>query len=317
MSLSPTTASAASVAAETANLQPAPGHAPRSLYGYTPTEWICVTFVVLFALSTVLHLGQAIRSRLWWLLPTACLAGVGEIIGWVARLESSHDPTLINPYLIQISTTIISPTPLIAANFVVLGNVIQRIGQDYSRLSSKWYTIIFLSCDIIALIIQALGGAKASAAVRNGQDPKPGGDIMLAGVSFQLAGLVIYVTLASEFLLRYAYDHPFKRRSEVAFRADRVEKKMKVMIIGLGLEAVFLFIRSIYRTAELSDGWQGKIITTQVYFNVLDGAMIVLAMFTLNAFHPGQLLGHAKTWKAGYVQPEAEAESHRLKQLPQ
>lgn len=47
-------------------------------------------------------------------------------------------------------------------------------------------TIIFCSCDVVALIAQAFGGAKASIAVKNRKDPALGGDIMLAGVSFQL-----------------------------------------------------------------------------------------------------------------------------------
>lgn len=39
--------------------------------------------------------------------------------------------------------------------------------------------------DIIALIIQALGGASAAAAVNQGKSAKPGGDTMLAGIIFQ------------------------------------------------------------------------------------------------------------------------------------
>jgi hypothetical protein len=31
--------------------------------------------------------------------------------------------------------------------------------------------------------------------------------------------------------------------------------------------------RSIYRIIELSTGWHGRIIETEVYFNVLDGAI--------------------------------------------
>ncbi|OSD00019.1 RTA1-domain-containing protein [Trametes coccinea BRFM310] len=303
------TPSSSAVAAAATTRGPQVGH--FNPYGYDPTKWICILFVVLFALSTVIHIGQALRSRLWWLLPTACLAGVGEIIGWVARLISSSSPNELDPYLIQITTTIIAPTPLIAANFVILGEIIRRVGPDYSRLSSGWYTIIFLSCDIIALVIQAIGGAKASLAVENGNDPGPGGNIMLAGVAFQLAALVIYVVLASEFLMRYAYDHPFKRRSSTPTRADRVEKNTKLMICGLALGAIFLFIRSIYRVAELSNGWRGKIITTEVYFNVFDGAMITLAMFTMNAFHPGVLIGHAKTWKThGHGAAKEDKESN-------
>ncbi|CDO68773.1 hypothetical protein BN946_scf184989.g39 [Trametes cinnabarina] len=264
-------------------------------YGYIPTHWICILFLVLFGISTFLHAGQAIRSRLWWLFPTACLAGVGEIIGWAGRLISSTDPNDLNPYLMQITTTIIAPTPLIAANFVILGEIIRRVGPDYSRLSSSW----------------SIGGAKASIAVQNGNDPGPGGHIMLAGVAFQLAALVVYVILASEFLLRFVYDHPFKRRSSMPSQAEGLQKKTKLMIVGLAFAAVFLFIRSIYRVAELSNGWGGKIITTEVYFNVFDGAMIVLAMYTMNALHPGLLLGHARTWHThGGAVPKTDKESN-------
>ena len=35
--------------------------------------------------------------------------------------------------------------------------------------------------------------------------------------------------------------------------------------------------------------------------DVLDGAAIVVAMFVLNAFHPGMLLGKAHTWREGSV----------------
>ena len=40
----------------------------------------------------------------------------------------------------RITTTIIAPTPLIAANFVILGQIIKRLGQQYSRLSARWCT---------------------------------------------------------------------------------------------------------------------------------------------------------------------------------
>lgn len=48
----------------------------------------------------------------------------------------------------------------------------------------------------------------------------------------------------------------------------------------------------MYRTIELIDGWDGRIIKNELYFNILDGAMIVASMFCLNILHPGQLLGH-------------------------
>jgi hypothetical protein len=48
----------------------------------------------------VIHLGQAIRFRMWWLLPTAVVAGIGELIGWSGRLWSSYD-ILSDGFLMQ------------------------------------------------------------------------------------------------------------------------------------------------------------------------------------------------------------------------
>ena len=62
-----------------------------------------------------------------------------------------------------------------------------------------------------------------------------------------VAALVIYVVLASEFLLRYNYNHPFPRATKASSKPGQMDKKTKLMIFGLCLEAIFLFVRSIYR----------------------------------------------------------------------
>ncbi|THH14780.1 hypothetical protein EW146_g5597 [Bondarzewia mesenterica] len=261
----------------------------HTLYGYVPTEWVCALFVALFGLSTLLHVIEAAWSRLWWLFVTAVVAGILEILGWSGRLWSSRNPSAVNPFLMQIITTIIAPTPLVAANFVILGRIVTHLGQQYSRLSAYWYTIIFCICDLIALVVQAVGGALAAEAVQTkGGNPKNGGHIMLGGIVFQLAAIVAYSLLAAEFFMRYAHDAPVHPHTRY-FRRP-MDKNMKLMIGGLSFMTLTIFIRSIYRTIELSDGWTGRIIRTQVYFNVLDGAMITLAIFTLNIFHPGWLL---------------------------
>lgn len=44
---------------------------------------------------------------------------------------------------------------------------------------------------------------------------------------------------------------------------------MKVLICALVFNTTCLFIRAVYRVIELSDGWTGRIIHTQVYFSAL------------------------------------------------
>ncbi|PBK89674.1 RTA1-domain-containing protein [Armillaria gallica] len=269
-----------------------------SPYNYIPSTTIAIIFVVLYSISTICHAGQGIYYQMWWVFPTICLAGIMEVLGWSGRLWSSYSPSLNNPFQIQIVTTILAPTPLVAANFVILGVLIKRLGPVYSRLTPRMYSIIFCSCDVVALIIQGVGGGIASAA-----DTLPaankGGNIMLGGIVFQLVVITVYVICAAEFLVRYIKDIPIRTANS---QVDVVSKKpvysrgvmsgkSLLMLGALALSTLFLYIRAVYRTIELSDGWNGVIISTQVYFNVFDGAMVVLAIYIMNLAHPGFLLG--------------------------
>lgn len=92
---------------------------PESQYGYIPSEKVAITFLALFGLSTgelylyesaealvlslypASHIGQAVYFRLWWLLPTACLCGIGELVGWSGRLWSSFSPDADDPFMMQ------------------------------------------------------------------------------------------------------------------------------------------------------------------------------------------------------------------------
>ncbi|KAK0462227.1 RTA1 like protein-domain-containing protein [Armillaria novae-zelandiae] len=263
-------------------------------YGYTPTEYVTIIFVALFGASTFAHTVQSLHYRMWWPFPTIILAGVLEVLGWSGRLWSSFSPTLRNPYMIQIVTTIIGPTPLVAGNFIILGGIISLLGPVYSRLSPKYFS----------LIIQGAGGGIAASADDHAGATR-GGNIMLGGIIFQMVVITCYAILAAEFFFRYIKNQPVysrigsraTRQSEVTlasneqyFRGD-LSPKIKLMAIALSFNTLCLYIRAIYRTIELSDGWNGRIITTEVYFNVLDGAMVVLAIYAINFAHPGRLLG--------------------------
>ena len=126
--------------------------------------------------------------------------------------------------------------------------------------------------------------------------------------------LLFFSFIAAEFLLRFAYDRPIRHSNEggvINYRGV-VDRNIGSMILGLSIITSVLLIRSVYRTIELSEGWTGAIVSTQWLFSAsmlnnllplqsanhclfintdaFDGAMIVLATFTLNFLHPGRLL---------------------------
>ncbi|KAJ7575571.1 RTA1-like protein [Mycena floridula] len=257
-------------------------------YNYIPSRAAGFLFLILFGVSTLSHAVQGLYFRTWWVFPTIVLAGIIECVGWTGRLMSSYSPTAKGPFLAQITTTIIAPTPLVAGNFIILGALIARLGPVYSRLSPKWYSIIFCSFDFISLLVQGAGGGLASTQ----DDPTLGGHIMLGGIIFQLVTMSIYVCLASEFLYRYLKDRPLasRRRQIPDSLRGAFEWKLKAMVAALIFSTIVLF----YRVVELGDGWDGRIISTEIYFIVLDGGMVTLAMYVLNVVHPGWFLAEEK-----------------------
>ena len=115
----------------------------------------------------------------------------------------------------RITTTIISPSFLTAALFKIVGDIIILLGPDYSRLkpvtckqpfptscicsvdviahahAHDLDLAVFITLDVAALVVQAVGGAQASIAAQTGNDPEPGGDIMLYGIVVQLIGVTL------------------------------------------------------------------------------------------------------------------------------
>ncbi|KAG8891158.1 hypothetical protein FRC01_014870, partial [Tulasnella sp. 417] len=300
-------------------------------FGYIPTLWITALFVGLFFLTTVVHTGQALYYKIWWLIPTFAICGLGEVLGWAGRLWGSRQPYVMDPFLMQICCTIFSPTFLTAGMFFVFGRIIGLVGPEYSRLRPKTYAITFISLDVAALVVQSVGGSQASAADTL-EGANRGAKVMVGGIFLQMVAITLYVIIQVEYLIRVYKDRPIHPRPAAPAVAmatlsptargagaqtpntyvgesdadkakpaqatvapapvtgwQRVSKNIRLMLLGLVIATVFIYIRSIYRTIELLDGWNGPIITNETLFNVLDGTQILLAMVTLNVLHPGWL----------------------------
>ncbi|KAI0837055.1 RTA1-domain-containing protein [Hypoxylon sp. FL0890] len=242
-------------------------------YGYRPSLAAGIVFCVLFGIAFFGHTFQTIRLRRW----TSALLTIGaltELIGWAGRTWSSECPYNRNAFLMQITTLIIGPVFFTAALYVLLGMFIEVLGREYSLLSARMYTIVFMTCDIISLVVQAVGGAMASMASGDGNDTKLGTNIMVTGVLFQLAAMTVFALLTLDFL----------RRSS-KFGLPREYNKI---LIALFISLAAIFARSIFRAVELIEGWNGYLMMHETYFIALDGALMVLAVIIFLPFDPAR-----------------------------
>lgn len=55
----------------------------------------------------------------------------------------------------------------------------------------------------------------------------------------------------------------------------------------MGLATLTIFIRSVFRVAELSGGFNGSLFNEEIPFMILEGPMVIIACTAMSAFHPG------------------------------
>jgi len=252
-----------------------PGSKP--VYGYDPSLVAGIIFCVLFGLIMLLHTFISFRYRVWWQLVFA-IGALTEVLGWAGRTWSHYCPYQTTPYILQMTTLIIAPTFFTAGIYIILGRLIRSFGHHVSPISAVSYLYIFCTADVVSLVIQAVGGGMAAIAYEKTPpgNTSSGTHIMVAGILFQLASILIFVYLFTIVIIR-----ALKSRGEVLTR-----RKIQ-WIIGATVFAVMLIVtRSIYRTIELLQGWSGYLITTERYFIALDGAMMTLAVGVFNLVQP-------------------------------
>jgi len=148
----------------------------------------------------------------------------------------------------------------------------------------------FIPCDVISLIMQAVGGAMASIASHNGEDTKTGDNIMIAGLAFQVLVLLIFISVSIDFglnvLRRYRRLGADALDQSADMRALRSSWGFRGLLGALALATICIFWRSVFRVAELSRGWEGPLMARQDLFIGFEGVMIIVACFSLNVFHP-------------------------------
>jgi hypothetical protein len=167
---------------------------------------------------------------------------------------------------------------------------------------------VFITCDFIALLLQAAGGAIASIAKTQSVD-NIGKDIMVTGVAWQVFSLALFATLCGEYALRV------RNTSQVVlnptFEELRNSRKFKAFLCALGVATLTIFTRSVFRCAELSGGFRGPLANQEVTFMILEGAMISIAVTSLTVCHPGLVFKdawHTANWSMRNNDAQAAAE---------
>ncbi|OTA99449.1 hypothetical protein M426DRAFT_269225 [Hypoxylon sp. CI-4A] len=291
----------------------------KSYYQYRIDLAPNIVFDAFFALSLLGFVGVYLFTRRGGAFTIAMALGLlCEIIGYVGRILSWHDQWSEQGFLIQIVCLTIAPAFLAAGIYLCIRQIVFAFGPENSRLPPKYYTRIFIPCDIISLLLQAAGGGLASNEFHTGNSTDLGSNIMITGLSFQVFTLLVFIVLCLDFLIniirrRRSMGSAAALSQDPALVAVRKSWMFRGFLVALAVSTVCIFWRSVFRVAELTDGWASPLMGRQDLFVGFEGVMITVAVWVLNIFHPslccGELMGgrFARQGKtAWYCQQQSE-----------
>ncbi|KAH8662824.1 RTA1 like protein-domain-containing protein [Tricladium varicosporioides] len=222
-------------------------------YRYTPSVAACIIFIILFTITSTIHLYQLLRTRAWLLIPIV-IGGFGEIIGFIIRIMSSKqapDYTL-ELFIGQSSPTLLAPALFAATIYMCLGRIILATGgQNLSPISTKWLTKFFVAGDILGLAIQTAGAVIMPQGTL--ADYHMGSNIVIAGLAVLVFSFGIF--MISELRILY-------------------------------ISSALIFIRSIYRLAEYSEGNDGWLQRHEWTFYIFDAVLMWIVLVLFNLYHP-------------------------------
>jgi hypothetical protein len=259
-----------------------------SQYEYRLSLAANVALLAIFALSLLGFIGVYAFTRLGTAFTVAlCLGVIAEIIGYAGRVMSYYNQWEETGFMIQICCLTFGPAFMAAGCYLCLRRIVVAFGRENSLIRPEFYTRIFIPCDVVALLLQAGGGGLAAS---SDDDPQLGTDIMIAGLAFQVATGAGFVIASAFFAFR-----TFRRYRALGSQAFdqnpefvqmRRSTKFRGFLVALALSSTCILVRSVFRVAELSEGWNGPLMKKQNLFIGFEGGLIVVCCLALNVFHP-------------------------------
>ncbi|WVQ85253.1 hypothetical protein IAT38_007418 [Cryptococcus sp. DSM 104549] len=249
---------------------------------YIPNKAINIAAAVLyFAVAAVLTFHSFRRKANWFM----CLV-IGawcEGIGLVLRVAFRNNPHSSGLYIVCYLFVVLSPCAFLAGDYILLGRLVEFLDahQHLRPLRAQYVSWMFIISDVITFLIQAAGGGLSIS--KNVTTAQAGGNIFLAGIALQFASFFFFTCAWAIFGIR-----AYRENKELWARQG-----WKPLYWALGFTCICFLIRSIFRTAELSQGYIGYLATHERFYLGLDTLPLLLGIAVFMYFWPGNYLQFA------------------------
>lgn len=165
---------------------------------YIPTLAGNAIYAGIFGLLLLAQTIIGVRSKTWGFLVGMACGIILEIIGYIGRVLLNDNVFEQNYFIIYLVGLTIGPAFLAASIYLCLGRIITIYSVELSLLKPRTITCIFVCCDFVSILLQAVGGA-ITATADDADGNQLGIDIMIAGLAFQVVALTFFSALCGHF----------------------------------------------------------------------------------------------------------------------
>lgn len=254
-----------------------------------------IALLVVYSFFFALQVISGVFYHQWWFLTCWSAGLILEIIGYAGRIWSHENILNFNAFVMQLVCLTLAPCFLMAGIYYVIAQLTLIYGQKFSMLRPMHYSLIFIICDLISIILQAVGGGVAANELSLYQPTDVGSHIMVGGLAFQVFTIALFQFFWYLFLWKVYKS--YKTFGDAEFNPNFVhirERKLLIpFIFTVSFAVVLIFVRSIYRLVELAEGWSSSLAVDEIYFMILEALMISLSSCILSFISPGLAYGKA------------------------
>ena len=161
---------------------------------YIPSLAGNMLYLSIFTLCLICQLVFGIHYRTWGYMLGMLGGLVLEILGYIARVQLHYDAFSEHKFTNYVIGTTIGPAFFSMSIYLCLARIMYICGIELSSIGPRTITAIFVCCDLVSIVLQALGGS-LSVTAKTIQQHNKGIHITIAGLSSQVGSMVIFIGL--------------------------------------------------------------------------------------------------------------------------
>ena len=161
---------------------------------------------------------------------------------------------------------------------MTLSDTIARLSPGLSRIQPRAIYWIFIPCDLLSIVFQAVGTGMSAKPPSSGDADgaaraQLGVHLALFGLAFQLFALTMFLAFFADYLVRYFRAGRAHARAHA--RDGRQQQilgpRAKAFVGFLALATLLMVVRAGYRLYELRDGFRGNALKQEAPFIGIEG----------------------------------------------